>query len=56
MGWLFSRSGLIGLLIGVLTYAPLINTDYKVIGANHSLFRDVWALFGVVLGRLIALK
>ena len=41
---LFFGSGLVGLLVGVLTYAPLVNVDYKVINADHSLFCDVWAL------------
>ena len=32
---LFNGHGPIGLLVGVLTYAPLIGADYKVIGASH---------------------
>ena len=29
---------LIGLLVGVLTNAPLVGVNYKVVGTGHSLF------------------
>ena len=41
---LSNRLGLIGLLDEVLTYAPLVSVDYKVIGTSHTV------LFLVLLG------
>ena len=41
---LFSGLGLIRLLVGVLTYTFLVDADFKMISADHSLFCDVWAL------------
>ena len=36
--WALPRLDPIGLLIGVLTYATLVSTDYKVIGDDHIMF------------------